>query len=84
MPARESKYNYSSGRRYGRAPRVFQVLRDGSVRVGVATQVVVAEETVVTFQNMDAFISAMGGTQPVQRKLKRRKTIGRKNSNNQR
>jgi hypothetical protein len=74
MAVQGSKFNYSSGRRYGRAPRVFQVLRDGSVRVGVATQVVIAEETVVTFENMDAFISAMGGTtaEP-KRKLKRRR-----------
>lgn len=64
---------YSGGRRFGKAPRVFQILEDGSVRIGVARNVVVFEETVRTFADINAFIAALSGTTPEpKRKLKRR------------
>lgn len=70
---------YSSGRRYGAAPRVWQVLQDGSVRVGVCRNVTVVQETVQTFANMDEFIATLGSTtkEPT-RKLRRRKKNGRR------
>lgn len=76
---------YSSGRRYGKAVRVFQVLEGGAVRVGVASQVTVVEESVQTFENMDAFIDALGSTtgEP-KRKIKRRKRRATKDAGDKR
>lgn len=69
-----STFVYSSGRRYGKSPRVFQVLQDGRVRAAVAYNVTVAEHTVQEFADMDAFIAALGGTTPKPKKtLKRRR-----------
>lgn len=64
---------YSSGRRYGHAPRVFQVLKDGTVRVAIASSLQVVPGTTTTFENMDDFIATLGGTtKEPKRKLKRR------------
>lgn len=78
MTEKAQLFHYSSGRRYGRAPRVYQVLSDGSVRVGVVTQVTVVESTSYTYANMDDFIAALGSTLRADKQPKPKKKVPKK------